>query len=172
VVDADAASSTGRTGIATTENRTAPRRPHRGRVGSDASETDTSVVRSPTGRSSARSRCARPIRRISGARRGTSRRRAGARTARHRDRDRRPRIGDRCATSRLASALDTIRLQANDRTFAGRFEPRRTGDTRGSPPAVAGPIADVPAPLELEIVADSAPHVELVFAGDRHDRRR
>jgi len=63
---------------------------------------------------------------------------------------------------RLASALDTIRLQANDRTFTGRFEPRRTGRYAWLAAGGAGPIADVPAPLELEVVADSAPHVELV----------
>ena len=62
----------------------------------------------------------------------------------------------------LASALDTIRLQANDRTFAGRFEPRRTGRYTWLAAGGSGPIADVPAPLELEVVADSSPHVELV----------
>jgi len=63
---------------------------------------------------------------------------------------------------RLASALDTIRLQANDRTFTGRFEPRRTGRYAWLAAGGAGPIADVPAPIELEVVADSVPHVELV----------
>ncbi|HEV8218528.1 MAG TPA: hypothetical protein VGP95_21910, partial [Gemmatimonadaceae bacterium] len=63
---------------------------------------------------------------------------------------------------RLVSALDTIQLQANDRTFTGRFEPRRTGRYAWIAAGGAGPIADVPAPLELEVVADSAPHVELV----------
>jgi len=63
---------------------------------------------------------------------------------------------------RLASALDTIRLQANDRTFTGRFEPRRTGRYAWLAAGGAGPIGDVPAPIELEVVADSVPHVELV----------
>jgi hypothetical protein len=63
---------------------------------------------------------------------------------------------------RLASALDTIKLQPNDRSFTGRFEPRRTGRYAWLAVGGAGPIGDVPAPLELEVVADSAPHVELV----------
>ena len=63
---------------------------------------------------------------------------------------------------RLASAADTIPLQANDRTFSGRFEPKRTGRYAWLAAGGAGPISDVPAPLELEVVADSAPRVELV----------
>jgi hypothetical protein len=63
---------------------------------------------------------------------------------------------------RLAGATDTVRLQANDRSFTGKFEPRRTGRYSWMAAGAIGPINDVPAPLELEVVPDSAPRVELV----------
>jgi len=63
---------------------------------------------------------------------------------------------------RLGSVNDTIALRVNDRAFAGRFEPRRSGKYAWIAAGAAGPIADLPLPLELEVVADSAPHVELV----------
>jgi len=64
----------------------------------------------------------------------------------------------------LAAASDTIALAVNDRAFTGRFEARRAGSARWNWVAAgaAGSIADVPLPLELEVVPDSAPRVELV----------
>ncbi|HMA25592.1 MAG TPA: Ig-like domain-containing protein, partial [Gemmatimonadaceae bacterium] len=63
---------------------------------------------------------------------------------------------------RLGSANDTIALHVNDRSFTGHFEPRRSGKYAWLAVGAAGPIPDLPLPLELEVVADSAPHVELV----------
>ncbi|HEX8941731.1 MAG TPA: Ig-like domain-containing protein [Gemmatimonadaceae bacterium] len=63
---------------------------------------------------------------------------------------------------RLGSMNDTIALRVNDRSFTGHFEPRRSGKYAWLASGVAGPIADLPLPIELEVVADSAPHVELV----------
>jgi hypothetical protein len=63
---------------------------------------------------------------------------------------------------RLGSANDTIALRVNDRSFTGRFEPKRGGKYVWLAAGAAGPIPDLPLPLELEVVADSAPHVELV----------
>jgi Domain of unknown function (DUF4175)/Bacterial Ig domain len=63
---------------------------------------------------------------------------------------------------RLGSATDTIALRVNDRSFTGRFEPKRSGKYVWLAAGAAGPIPDLPLPLELEVVADSAPHVELV----------
>jgi hypothetical protein len=65
-------------------------------------------------------------------------------------------------TVRLGSVTDTFPLRVNDHTFEGRFEARRSGRYVWLANSATGPIADVPAPLELEVVPDSAPHVELV----------
>ena len=53
-------------------------------------------------------------------------------------------------------------LHVNDHAFDGRFEARKTGRYAWIATGITGPIADVPLPLELEVVPDSAPHVELV----------
>jgi len=63
---------------------------------------------------------------------------------------------------RLGSANDTIALKVNDRSFTGRFEPHRSGKYSWIAAGVAGPIPDLPLPIELEVVADSAPRVDLV----------
>jgi hypothetical protein len=63
---------------------------------------------------------------------------------------------------RLGSVNDTIPLRVNDRAFSGRFEPKRSGKYAWLAAGSAGPIADLPLPIELEVVPDSAPHVELV----------
>ncbi len=63
---------------------------------------------------------------------------------------------------RLAASGDTVNLVANDRTFSGRFAARHTGRYTWIATGAAGPIADVPAPVELEVVPDSAPHVDIV----------
>ena len=62
----------------------------------------------------------------------------------------------------LGSTDDTIALQVNDRAFTGHFAPRRSGKYAWVAAGMTGPIPDLPLPLELEIVPDSAPHVELV----------
>jgi hypothetical protein len=63
---------------------------------------------------------------------------------------------------RLGSTDDTIAMRVNDRAFTGHFEPRRSGKYAWLAAGVGGPIADLPLPLELEIVPDSAPRVDLV----------
>ncbi|HTE46699.1 MAG TPA: Ig-like domain-containing protein, partial [Gemmatimonadaceae bacterium] len=62
----------------------------------------------------------------------------------------------------LGAAADTIALHVNDHSFEGRFEARKTGRYAWIANGSGGPIADVPPPVELEVVPDSAPHVELV----------
>src|SRR6185503_15507898 len=56
----------------------------------------------------------------------------------------------------------TVALAVNDHAFTGRFQPKKTGRYAWLANGTNGPIADVPPPLELEVVPDSAPHVELV----------
>ena len=63
---------------------------------------------------------------------------------------------------RLANTGDTIALSVNDRAFNGRFEARKAGRWTWIASGVTGPISDVPLPIELEIVPDSVPRVELV----------
>ena len=63
---------------------------------------------------------------------------------------------------RLGNGGDTLTLHVNDRSFEGRFEARKTGRYAWLATSPSGPIADVPPALELEVVPDSAPHVELV----------
>jgi len=62
----------------------------------------------------------------------------------------------------LAAGKDSILLHVSDHAFDGRFTPRATGRYSWVANGSNGAIADVPAPLELEVVPDSAPHVELV----------
>jgi hypothetical protein len=63
---------------------------------------------------------------------------------------------------RLAASGDTVNLNANDHSFAGRFAARHTGHYSWLATGATGAITDVPAPLELEVVPDSAPRVDLV----------
>ncbi|HEY2164027.1 MAG TPA: hypothetical protein VGH04_08560, partial [Gemmatimonadaceae bacterium] len=63
---------------------------------------------------------------------------------------------------RLAATGDTVNLSANDRVFSGRFAARHTGHYTWLATGTTGPIADVPAAVELEVVPDSAPHVDIV----------
>ena len=63
---------------------------------------------------------------------------------------------------RLGAPADTVSLHVNDHAFEGRLEARKTGRYAWVANGTTGPIADVPLPLELEVVPDSAPHVELV----------
>src|SRR5262249_9211712 len=63
---------------------------------------------------------------------------------------------------RLAATGDTIDLNANDRVFSGRFAARHTGHYTWIAAGTTGPITDVPAPVELEVVPDSARRVDIV----------
>lgn len=62
----------------------------------------------------------------------------------------------------LVRDADTVRLTPDEHAFAGRLSSPSSGRWTWLATGEEGPIADVPAPLELEIVADSAPTVEIL----------
>ena len=62
----------------------------------------------------------------------------------------------------LVGAKESIALRPSGHAFSGRFTATQTGKWSWSAVGSLGPIADVPLPLELEVVPDSAPRVELV----------
>ena len=67
----------------------------------------------------------------------------------------------------LLGPKQAIALHPNGHAFTGRFIATQTAKWSWSAVGSLGPIADVPLPLELEVVPDSAPRVELVSpAGD------
>src|SRR6185503_14852825 len=63
---------------------------------------------------------------------------------------------------RLGNGSDTVALRVNDHSFAGRMQPTKSGKYAWLATGASGPIADVPQPIDLEVVPDSAPKVELV----------
>lgn len=63
---------------------------------------------------------------------------------------------------RLGTGGDTVSLRVSDRAFEGRFQATRSGRYVWIANGTAGPIGDVPLPLELDVIPDSAPRVELV----------
>jgi len=63
---------------------------------------------------------------------------------------------------RLVGQKESIELHANGHSFAGQFIATQTGKWTWSASGSLGALADVPLPLELEVVPDSAPRVELV----------
>lgn len=79
------------------------------------------------------------------------------------------------ADVRLVGPAGDIPMRPAGRTFDGRFEARTSGTWTWSARGTGGPIADLPLPLELQVVPDSAPRVQLVApasdtavaAGDR-----
>jgi hypothetical protein len=62
----------------------------------------------------------------------------------------------------LVRDADTVSLTPNDHAFSGRLTSPATGRWTWVASGVQGSIADVPAPLELEVVADSAPVAEIL----------
>jgi hypothetical protein len=54
-----------------------------------------------------------------------------------------------------------IPLTTNGHTFAGGFVAEHSARLRWLASGSTGPVADLPAPLELEVLADSAPRVEI-----------
>jgi hypothetical protein len=62
----------------------------------------------------------------------------------------------------LARPNDTIPLTINGRNFTGKLSLAQSGTYTWNAVGLAGPIADLPAPLDVEIVPDSAPHVEII----------
>ena len=79
----------------------------------------------------------------------------------------------------LAREGDTIHLAADGHAFGGRFSAHESGRWSWQARGAQGPIADVPSPLELTVLADSSPRVEIlapatdtiVAPGDRVELR-
>ena len=65
----------------------------------------------------------------------------------------------------LARATDTLHLTPNGRAFTGRMPVVQSGRYEWSAAGVAGPITEVPTALELEVVPDSAPRIEILAPG-------
>ena len=68
-------------------------------------------------------------------------------------------------TIALEGAGASIALQPAGHGFSGRFVPAASGRWSWRAVGTAGPVADVPPPIDLEIVPDSAPHAELLAPG-------
>ena len=62
----------------------------------------------------------------------------------------------------LARGTDTLHLSPNGRAFGGRMSGIRTGRYEWSAAGVDGPISEVPAALEIEVIPDSAPRIEIL----------
>lgn len=62
----------------------------------------------------------------------------------------------------LAREKDTVRLRPDGHAFAGRLVARESGRWAWTAAGLRGAITDVPQPLELEVVADSAPRIDIV----------
>ena len=69
------------------------------------------------------------------------------------------------ASVSLARARDTLHLTATGRSFTGRLPVVESGRYEWSAAGVAGPITDVPAALEFEVVPDSTPRIEILAPG-------
>ncbi|MFL5612169.1 MAG: Ig-like domain-containing protein [Gemmatimonadaceae bacterium] len=65
-------------------------------------------------------------------------------------------------TVQLVGPKDAIALRPSGHAFTGRFTATQTAKWSWTAVGSLGPIADVPLPLELEVVPDSVPRVELV----------
>ncbi|MGQ0538458.1 MAG: hypothetical protein ACT4R6_05895, partial [Gemmatimonadaceae bacterium] len=66
---------------------------------------------------------------------------------------------------RLVAGETAIALTPNGRRFSGRLIAHASGSFTWDAAGKAGPIADVPEPLELDVLADSAPSVEILAPG-------
>jgi hypothetical protein len=62
----------------------------------------------------------------------------------------------------LLRGRDTVELAASGRTFSGRMPVTETGRYEWSATGVGGAITELPAALELEVVPDSAPRIEIL----------
>lgn len=65
----------------------------------------------------------------------------------------------------LAGERDTLPLVPAGHAFEGRLRARESGRWSWFATSAQGPIAELPAPLELEVLVDSAPHVEILAPG-------
>jgi hypothetical protein len=62
---------------------------------------------------------------------------------------------------RLAGPAGSVALAATGHVFAGRFAPRRAGGGRGARAGPPGAVPELPVPLDVQVLADSAPQVAL-----------
>lgn len=62
----------------------------------------------------------------------------------------------------LVKSADTVRLAPDGHNFTGRLNAAVSGRWQWLASGARGPVADVPAPLELDVIPDSAPHVDIV----------
>jgi hypothetical protein len=62
----------------------------------------------------------------------------------------------------VRGANDSVTFQTSGHSFSGRLRPGRTGRWDWFAFSTRGAIADVPLPLEIEVIPDSVPRVELV----------
>lgn len=62
----------------------------------------------------------------------------------------------------LLRGEDTLDLSPSGNAFAGRLDASTSGRWRWAATGSRGPIPDVPAPLELDVVPDSAPTVDIL----------
>ena len=62
----------------------------------------------------------------------------------------------------LVSAHDTVKLAPDGHNFSGRLNASSGGRWMWMARGERGPVADVPAPLDVDVLPDSAPRVEIV----------
>ncbi|MHB8839621.1 MAG: hypothetical protein ACYC7F_11825, partial [Gemmatimonadaceae bacterium] len=72
------------------------------------------------------------------------------------------RASEPLASIALGGDAARVPLTVSGRGFTGRFAPRSSGTLLWRAAGVGGPIADLPAPLQLEVVPDSAPQVDFL----------
>ena len=65
----------------------------------------------------------------------------------------------------LVGESDTLSLEPAGHAFGGRLRALQSGRWKWYAEGVHGPIPELPAPLELEVLPDSAPHVEILAPG-------
>jgi hypothetical protein len=65
----------------------------------------------------------------------------------------------------LVRGADTTRMQPDGREFSGHLMAETPGEWSWLAASVTGPIADLPDPLKVDVIPDSAPHVEIVSPG-------
>jgi hypothetical protein len=65
------------------------------------------------------------------------------------------------SVSLASESGETVPMSATGHTFAGQFVAERSARLRWLASGSTGPVADLPAPLELEVLSDSAPRVEI-----------
>jgi hypothetical protein len=62
----------------------------------------------------------------------------------------------------IVGERDSVAFAVEGHAFAGRFAPAASGRWEWAARDARGPVADVPLPLEIEVVPDSTPRVDLV----------